>query len=103
MPPRFLRTRSCGRPFTQNQTAGTLWPRAITISASPSWRYSSSVRACTKSAREVVPGSAVLSLMRILAPGFVDHSARTISRSDPHPTIRTSLRGMIFLQKTTPC
>jgi hypothetical protein len=50
----------------------------------------------TASAREVVPGSSVLSMMRILAQSFVNHKART-KPVGPAPTIRTSLRVMIIL------
>ena len=50
---------------------------AMTASAKPTWRYSSRVRACTASAREVVPGSAVWSIIRTRTPSRVIHSAKT--------------------------
>jgi hypothetical protein len=39
-------------------------------------------------------------MMRILAPSFVNHSART-KPVGPAPAIRTSLFAMVILQKTT--
>jgi hypothetical protein len=50
------------RPATQRFAAFTFRPHSTTRSAMPSWAYSSSVRACTASARDVVPGSDVLSM-----------------------------------------
>jgi hypothetical protein len=77
-----------------------MWSRATTISASRSWRYSSSVRACTMSAREAVPGPVVLSIMRMLAPSFVSHRARA-RPVGPAPTIRTSWRMVGNLERTS--
>ena len=55
-----------------------------------SWLYSSSVRACTASARDVVPGSAVWSTILTLTPKCVSHKANT-RPVGPAPTIRTSV------------
>src|SRR4051794_37575254 len=65
-------------------------PRLTTASASPTWRYSSSVRACTARARDVVPGSEVLSTMRTRMPSRVSHRANT-KPVGPAPTMRTSV------------
>ena len=64
--------------------------RSTTASARPIWRYSSSVRACTASAREVVPGSAVLSTILTRTPSRVSHRANT-RPVGPAPTMRTSV------------
>ena len=78
-------------------------PRATTASARPTWRYSSSVRACTASARDVVPGSAVLSTIRTRMPSRVSHSANT-KPVGPAPTMRTSVfsvnEGCIWFDRT---
>src|SRR5215469_10563866 len=83
-------TRASRLPPTHKLTAGTLWPRSITASARSSCRYSSSVRAWTARAREVVPGSDVLSMMRGLTPTLLSQSERT-RPVGPAPTTRTSL------------
>src|SRR5215510_4809913 len=72
--------------------ADTSWPRAMTASAKPIWRYNSSVRACTATAREVVPGSAVWSMIRTATPMRVSQSA-TVRPVGPAPTISTCARG----------
>ena len=46
------------------------------------------MRACTAKAREVVPGSAVLSMIRTATPSLVSQSAST-SPVGPAPTIKT--------------
>ena len=48
------------------------------------------MRACTASAREVVPGSAALSTMRTFTPRWLSHSAST-RPVGPAPTIKTSI------------
>src|SRR5262249_34966451 len=55
--------------------------------------FNSSVRAWTAKARDVVPGSAVLSMTRTVTPSFVSQSART-KPVGPAPTIKTSLRAI---------
>src|SRR5439155_25988322 len=56
----------------------------------PIWPYSSSVRACTATARDVVPGSAVLSTIRTRTPSRVSHRANT-RPVGPAPMMRTSV------------
>src|SRR5205814_988007 len=74
----------------QRLTAATFRPPATTASARPIWRYSSSVRACTARARDVVPGSAVLSTIRTRTPSRVSQRAST-RPVGPAPTTRTSV------------
>src|ERR1700756_2846256 len=73
----------------------------MTSSARPTWQYNSSVRACTATARDVVPASAVLSMILTRTPNRVSHSANT-KPVGPAPTIRTSVSrlddGCICLQ-----
>src|SRR5262245_31488714 len=62
-------------------------PRAMAASAMPSWRKNSSVRACMTSAREVVPGALVLSMMRTPTPRRASQSA-SMRPVGPAPTMR---------------
>jgi hypothetical protein len=78
---------------THRLTADIFRPRSTTASAMPACAYSSSVRACTARAREVVPGSVVLSTIRTRTPIRVSQSART-NPVGPAPAIRTS--GSLF-------
>ena len=80
-------------PATQRFAATAFRPRAATSSAMPIWLYSSSVRACTAIARDVVPGSAVLSTILTRTPSRVSHRANT-KPVGPAPTIRTSVLGV---------
>src|SRR3984893_652512 len=80
-------------PDTQRFAATIFLPRSTTASARPTWLYSSSVRACTASARDVVPGSAVLSMTLTRTPSRVSHRANT-KPVGPAPTIRTSVLGV---------
>src|SRR5438067_4081551 len=70
--------------------AGIFRPRATMAAARPICPYSSSVRACTATARDVVPGSEVLSTIRTGTPSRASHSANT-RPVGPAPTIRTSV------------
>jgi hypothetical protein len=56
--------------------------------------YSSSVRACTATARDVVDAAAFLSTMRTRTPSRVSHSAST-SPVGPAPTTRTSVSRLV--------
>src|ERR1041384_6110041 len=69
----------------------TRTPPSTTAPVRPSGWYSSSVRACTASARDVVPGSAALSMMRTRTPRRARQSART-RPVGPAPTMRTGRR-----------
>src|ERR1700730_3199549 len=84
-------TRASDLPLTHKLKARTLWPFSITASARFNWRYSSRVRACTASAREVVPGSAALSTILNRTPRRASQFPRT-RPVGPAPTMRTSLR-----------
>src|SRR6059058_5600034 len=64
--------------------------RATTSSARPICRYSSSVRAWTPMARDVVPGSGVLSMILTRTPHRVSQRAST-RPVGPAPAIRTSV------------
>src|ERR1700674_384613 len=77
-------------PATQRFAATALRPRSTSASESPIWRYSSSVRACTATARDVVAGSAVLSTILTRTPSRVSHRAST-RPVGPAPTMRTSV------------
>src|SRR6267142_21444 len=84
-------TRASDLPFTHRLKAGTLWPFAITASARSNCRYSSRVRACTASARDVVPGSAAWSTILNRTPRRANQFPRT-RPVGPAPTMRTSVR-----------
>src|ERR1700682_1824514 len=88
-------TRAACLPRTHRLTAAKCSPSPTRESAIPICRYNSRVRACTTSAREVVPGSAALSTMRTRTPRRWSQSART-RPVGPAPAIRTSVSDMAW-------
>src|SRR5262245_11758594 len=80
--------RAALAPPTQRLAAATWTPASTTAPARSTCRYSSRVRAWTATAREVVPGSAVLSMIRTRTPSRVSQRAST-RPVGPAPMIRT--------------
>src|SRR5262249_25623612 len=93
-------SRAALAPPTQRLAAATWTPASTTAPARSTCRYSSRVRAWTATAREVVPGSAVLSMIRTRTPSLVSQRAST-RPVGPAPMIRTSRSLIDPLQLST--